>query len=179
MRDIGYLSLSEIQREHGRGTLFDSMFVFENAPIEDAIRTVTTPDGARFSPIEMESLTHYPLTVVSHMTAMRCSCLSRRFAKRCRIFGPQRSASDCCTCCVNSPTSATTPLTRWTFSRRPSVLNSSGLATRPPPDPQSATVWEMFERQVHATPDAVALTAGEWRALHLCRTPRRRRPVGA
>ena len=26
-----------------------------------------TPDGARFSPIEMESLTHYPLTVVSHL----------------------------------------------------------------------------------------------------------------
>src|ERR1700742_3102662 len=62
-----YLSLSEIQREHGRGTLFDSMFVFENAPIGDAIREVTEPDGARFSPIEMESLTHYPLTVVSHL----------------------------------------------------------------------------------------------------------------
>ena len=41
MRDIGYLSLSEIQREHGRGALFDSMFVFENAPIEDAIREVS------------------------------------------------------------------------------------------------------------------------------------------
>ena len=67
LRDIGYLSLSEIQREHGRGALFDSMFVFENAPIEDAIREVTEPGGARFSPIEMESLTHYPLTVVSHL----------------------------------------------------------------------------------------------------------------
>jgi len=41
--------------------------VFENAPIDNAIRAVTTPDGARFRPIEMESLTHYPLTVVSHM----------------------------------------------------------------------------------------------------------------
>src|SRR6185312_1360222 len=68
MRDVGYLSLSELQREHGRGTLFDSMFVFENAPISDVIRPVTEPDGAQFSPIEMESLTHYPLTVVSHMS---------------------------------------------------------------------------------------------------------------
>ena len=67
MRDIGYLSLSEIQRAHGRGTLFDSMFVFENAPVDDAIQTVTTPDGASFTPVEMESLTHYPLTVVAHL----------------------------------------------------------------------------------------------------------------
>ncbi len=51
MRDIGYLSLSELQREHGRGTMFDSLFVFENAPIEDAIRPVSTPDGARFYPV--------------------------------------------------------------------------------------------------------------------------------
>ncbi len=41
MRDIGYLSLSELQREHGRGALFDTLFVFENAPIDDAIREVT------------------------------------------------------------------------------------------------------------------------------------------
>ena len=67
MRDIGYLSLSEIQRAHGRGTLFDCLFVFENAPVSDAIRTVTTPDGASFCPVDMESLTHYPLTVVAHM----------------------------------------------------------------------------------------------------------------
>src|SRR5574337_1152650 len=68
MRDIGYFSLSELQREHGRGTLFDTLFVFENAPIEHALRPVTEPDGTRFTPVEMESLTHYPLTVVSHLT---------------------------------------------------------------------------------------------------------------
>ena len=46
MRDIGYLSLSQLQREHGHGPMFDTLFVFENAPIGDAIRTVTAPDGA-------------------------------------------------------------------------------------------------------------------------------------
>ncbi|BCI87014.1 hypothetical protein NIIDMKKI_22200 [Mycobacterium kansasii] len=60
MRDIGYLGLSELQRAHGRGALFDSLFVFENAPVEHAIRPVTTPDGACFSPVDMDSLTHYP-----------------------------------------------------------------------------------------------------------------------
>ncbi len=68
MRDIGYFSLSELQREHGHGPLFDTLFVFENAPIEHAIKTVTEPDGTRFTPVEMESLTHYPLTVVSHLS---------------------------------------------------------------------------------------------------------------
>ncbi|UGT39737.1 amino acid adenylation domain-containing protein [Nocardia yamanashiensis] len=68
MRDIGYLSLSEVQRATGHGSLFDTLFVFENAPIDDAIQEVTAPDGARFRPIEMESLAHYPLTVVSHLS---------------------------------------------------------------------------------------------------------------
>ncbi|WP_067543771.1 non-ribosomal peptide synthetase, partial [Nocardia crassostreae] len=68
MRDAGYLSLSEVQRAAGHGTLFDTLFVFENAPIDDAIQQVTTPDGAVFRPTEMESLAHYPLTVVSHLS---------------------------------------------------------------------------------------------------------------
>ncbi|GAB4583139.1 amino acid adenylation domain-containing protein [Nocardia sp. IFM 10818] len=68
MREAGYLSLSEVQRAAARGTLFDTLFVFENAPIDDAIQQVTTPDGATFRPFEMESLAHYPLTVVSHLS---------------------------------------------------------------------------------------------------------------
>ncbi|UFS95370.1 non-ribosomal peptide synthetase [Nocardia huaxiensis] len=68
MRDIGYLSLSAVQRATGHGALFDTLFVFENAPIDDAIQSVTMPDGAEFRPIEMESLAHYPLTVVSHLS---------------------------------------------------------------------------------------------------------------
>ncbi|MEV6273973.1 amino acid adenylation domain-containing protein [Nocardia sp. NPDC051832] len=68
MRDIGYLSLSAVQRATGHGALFDTLFVFENAPIDAAIQTVRMPDGATFRPIEMESLAHYPLTVVSHLS---------------------------------------------------------------------------------------------------------------
>ena len=161
MREIGYLSLSEIQREHGRGTLFDSLFVFENAPIEDAIRPVTAPDGARFSPIEMESLTHYPLTVVSHMHGDALLVLVEAICEALPHFRPAETGERLLYVLRQLPDiGADTPeaLDVLTPAER---IELSGLATRPPPDPQSATVWEIFERQVHATPDAVALTAGE------------------
>jgi mycobactin peptide synthetase MbtF len=160
MRDIGYLSLSELQQAHGRGPLFDTLFVFENAPIEEAIRPITTPDGARFCPVKMESLTHYPLTVVSHLSedtlvvlveAMRealphlpaAEILERLVAVLCQLPDIGDNTPDAL--------DILTPAER---------AELSDLATRPVPNPQSGTVWEMFERQVHATPDAVALTAG-------------------
>jgi len=69
MRDLGYLSLSTVQRASGRGgsgAVFDTLLVFENAPIGSASAGVTTEDGVRFIPVTVESLTHYPLTLVSY-----------------------------------------------------------------------------------------------------------------
>ena len=159
MRDIGYLSLSEIQRAHGRGTLFDSLFVFENAPVEAAIRTVTTPDGAQFRPVEMESLTHYPLTVVAHMSgdalvvvveAIREALPHLPAAEICeRLLGLLLRLPDV----ADETPDALDVLTaaeRAEFSDR---------AARSTPTPRG-TVWDAFERQVHATPEADALSAG-------------------
>ncbi|MXP22008.1 amino acid adenylation domain-containing protein [Gordonia sp. HNM0687] len=67
MRDHGYLGLSDIQRASGHVALFDTLFVFENAPIGAATEPVTAPDGTRFLPLAMESLAHYPLTVVAYL----------------------------------------------------------------------------------------------------------------
>jgi len=64
MRDLGYVSLATVQRAAGN-TLFDTLLVFENVPVGSATAGVTTPDGVRFIPVTVESLTHYPLTVVS------------------------------------------------------------------------------------------------------------------
>jgi mycobactin peptide synthetase MbtF len=65
MRDLGYVSLSTVQRASGNA-VFDTLVVFENAPIGSASAGVTTPDGVRFIPVTVESLTHYPLTLVSY-----------------------------------------------------------------------------------------------------------------
>ncbi|MEO6794019.1 MAG: amino acid adenylation domain-containing protein [Mycobacterium sp.] len=64
MRDLGYVSLATVQRAVGNAQ-FDTLLVFENAPIGSATAGVTTPDGVQFIPVTAESLTHYPLTVVS------------------------------------------------------------------------------------------------------------------
>lgn len=159
MRDIGYFSLAELQREHGRGPLFDTLFVFENAPIEDAIHPVSEPDGTRFTPVGMESLTHYPLTVVSHLhgeallvaveavTAMLPHLPGKQIGER--MLGVLRQLPDM---------AGETPgaLDILTASER---CELAGLATRSTPAPD-ATVWEVFERQAHVTPDADALCAG-------------------
>ncbi|MGO9355021.1 MAG: amino acid adenylation domain-containing protein [Mycobacterium sp.] len=160
LRDIGYLSLSEIQREHGRGALFDSMFVFENAPIEDAIREVTEPGGARFSPIEMESLTHYPLTVVSHLQGDALVVLVEAIRQALphlrpdwigeRLLAVLRQLPD-----VGDETAQTPDaLDILTSAERAEISNLAAVPAA------RTTVWETFEAQARATPDAVALTTG-------------------
>lgn len=67
LRDQGHLGLSEIQRSSGHGSLFDTLFIFENAPIGAATEPVSASDGTRFLPLAMESLAHYPLTVVAYL----------------------------------------------------------------------------------------------------------------
>ncbi|MFE3799919.1 amino acid adenylation domain-containing protein [Nocardia tengchongensis] len=156
MRDIGHVSLSSVQRAAGHGTLFDTLFVFENAPIDDAIRTVTAPDGARFRPIEMESLAHYPLTVVAHMSGdellvqleampaalpyLPADGLGERLLAVLRQLPGIGSATP-------DALSVVTEAERAAYS------------TVVPADAADDTdsVWRMFERQAHATPEAIAL----------------------
>jgi mycobactin peptide synthetase MbtF len=159
MREVGYLSLSELQRAHGRGPLFDTLFVFENAPIGEAIRPITTPDGAHFCPVKMESLTHYPLTVVSHLSddmlvvlveAVREALPHLPAAEICeRLVAVLRQLPD-----IGDETSDA--LDVLTSAER---AEFNDLAARSVPAVDD-TVWAMFERQVRSTPDAVALTTG-------------------
>lgn len=163
MRGIGYLSLSELQRAHGSGALFDTLFVFENAPLQDAVRPVTTADGARFSPVAGESLTHYPLTVVSHLIDDRLIVVVEAI----REALPHLSGAQLCERLV-----AVLRQLPGIGDRTPEALDVLTAAERAECDrrtravaPVDATVWELFERQTRATPGAVALTAadgGRW-----------------
>ncbi|MFC8383155.1 amino acid adenylation domain-containing protein [Nocardia sp. NPDC057272] len=171
MRDIGYLSLSTLQRAAGHGALFDTLFVFENAPIDDAIQTVTAPDGARFRPIEMESLAHYPLTVVSHLSDGELLVLVEAIPALLGHLDPADLGARMLTVLRTLPTldaAATTDAIDLLTEAEHAELRSAATDTTAPP---TATPWELFERQTTATPDAIALTtaSGEvftYRALH-------------
>ncbi len=159
MRDIGYLSLSELQREHGRGSLFDTLFVFENAPIEDAIRPVTQPDGACFSPIEMESLTHYPLTVVSHLADDALVVLVELIRQALPHFRSAEVGERLLAVLRQLPDIGNETPDRLDILTPAERAEFDVLAALSVPAAES-TVWETFEQQVLATPDAVALTTG-------------------
>lgn len=171
MRDIGYLSLSTLQRAAGHGALFDTLFVFENAPIDDAIQTVTAPDGAQFRPIEMESLAHYPLTVVSHLSDGELLVLVEAIPALLGHLDPADLGARMLTVLRTLSTldagATTESIDLLTASEHAELLSAATDITPAP----TATPWELFAQQAAATPDAIALTttAGEvftYRALH-------------
>ncbi|CAM4431902.1 non-ribosomal peptide synthetase [Nocardia ninae] len=170
MRDVGYLSLSSVQRIAGHGALFDTLFVFENAPIGDAINTVTASDGTCFRPIEMESLAHYPLTVVSHLSDGDLVVLVEAMPAAL----PHLSAAE-----IGDRLLSVLRQLPDIGDATPDALDILTAAERdefcsPAIDSASAaesTVWELFERQAQRTPEASALTTGAgerytYRALH-------------
>ncbi len=163
MRGIGYLSLSELQRADGRGSLFDTLFVFENAPLHDAIRPVTTSDGTRFSAVSGESLTHYPLTVVSHQIDDRLIVVVEAIAEALQHFPGAQICERMVAVLRQLPgIGDRTPeaLEVLTAAERAECFRHAELAPRP-----EANVWESFQRQALATPEALALTTsdgGRW-----------------
>lgn len=159
LRDISYLSLSELQRAHGHGGLFDTLFVFENAPFEAAIAPVTTADGARFEPVTGESLTHYPLTVVAHLMGDELVIVIEAIREALPHLSPTALGERIVAVLRQLPDiDDGTPdaLDILTPAERAAL---GAVATRFAPPPE-ATVWAMFERQVRATPEAIALTTG-------------------
>ncbi|MFC4377402.1 amino acid adenylation domain-containing protein [Nocardia halotolerans] len=171
MRDIGYLSLSTLQRAAGHGALFDTLFVFENAPIDDAIQTVTAPDGAQFRPVEMESLAHYPLTVVSHLSDGELLVLVEAIPALLGHLDPADLGARMLTILRTLPTLDATAtidaIDLLTVAEHDELRSAARDVVAAP----TLTPWELFEHQAVATPDAIALTttAGEvftYRALH-------------
>lgn len=158
MRDIGYVSLSALQRAEGAAALFDTMFVFENAPISDAVREIATSNGARFRPVEMESLAHYPLTVVSHMHGESLLVMIEAIPEALQYFSGSSIGERLVSVLRQLPDIGDgTPDAL-------DVLNAgerAGIAiTASAIDESAVSVWELFERQAALRPDAVALTAG-------------------
>ncbi|WP_409317001.1 non-ribosomal peptide synthase/polyketide synthase [Pseudomonas sp. KCJK9016] len=70
LREFEHTPLAQIQRWAGQGgdALFDSLMVFENYPIAEALEH-GAPQGLRFGPVENHEQTNYPLTLLVHLGA--------------------------------------------------------------------------------------------------------------
>ncbi|WP_078311765.1 MULTISPECIES: non-ribosomal peptide synthetase [unclassified Mycobacterium] len=156
MRDIGYLSLSALQRAEGSAALFDTLFVFENAPIGDAAQAVEMADGTRFRPVEMESLAHYPLTVVSHMHGDSLLVLIEAIPEALPHVSGASIGERLVSVLRQLPEIGDrTPdaLDVLTARERAEIVVTPSAA-----DPSVASVWELFAAQAAENPDGIALT---------------------
>ncbi|MEU2041173.1 amino acid adenylation domain-containing protein [Nocardia niwae] len=155
MRDLAYVSLSAIQRSLGSGTLFDTLFVFENAPMSDILRPIDLADGVRVAPITSESLTHYPLAVTSFVYEGQLVVTIEAVQAALRTLSGPGIGARLLSVLRQLPAIG---------ERGPDALDVllPGESARPPAeitaDVRGVTVWELFARQVAATPDALALS---------------------
>ncbi|MEU1547992.1 amino acid adenylation domain-containing protein [Nocardia sp. NPDC005745] len=155
MRDLAYVSLSAIQRSVGSGTLFDTLFVYENAPMSDVLRPIEAAGGVRFRPITSESLTHYPLAVTSFLYEGQLVVTVEAVRAALRTLSGPDVAARLISVLRQLPEIG---------ERGPNALDVllPGESARPPAavaeDVRGATIWELFARQVAATPDALALS---------------------
>lgn len=159
MRDVGYLGLSSVQRATGHSALFDTLFVVENAPMDAATKPATTEDGVTFRPVPTGNLTHYPLTVVAFPDGdelmMTVEAVQQAVPFRSADIGAclltvLSRLPDCSGTRVGE-LDVLSPLAQTELLREGSTPALAEYDS-------STTIFDLFEQQVIATPDALALT---------------------
>ncbi|EGD54948.1 non-ribosomal peptide synthetase [Gordonia neofelifaecis] len=173
MRDLGFLGLADIARTAGTSNLFDTLFVYENAPIGSATEPVTAADGTRFLPLAMESLSHYPLTVVAYELDGELVVMTESVAEWLGPIDPAQVIERMIAVLRALPEAADAPADTLdalldherVWASRP----SAGTAL-----PAGTTAIGLFAEQADRTPDALALVAddGTWTYAELLRRAR-------
>ncbi|MGB3709917.1 amino acid adenylation domain-containing protein [Gordonia sp. (in: high G+C Gram-positive bacteria)] len=169
MRDRGFLGLADIARAAGTANLFDTLFVYENAPIGSATDAVTAADGTRFLPLAMESLSHYPLTVVAYELDGELVIMTESVDDALGPIDPGRVIDRIISVLQQLPAAADKPVATLDVlleHEKEWVAKTAGG----PSLPAGTTAVGLFVEQVRATPEAIALVAddGRWtyRDLH-------------
>ncbi|WP_354683022.1 amino acid adenylation domain-containing protein [Cupriavidus necator] len=153
-REHEHAPLYDIQRWAGQGgqALFDSIVVFENYPVDTALRRA--PAGLAFSDVRNRAETNYPLTLVfAHTDTLRLTC---RF-DRAVLAEPQAQqlAQSLFAVLRQMAADAARPLGQ--LGLVPPARDPACAERRRTPAPQLA--HRRFEAHAAATPDAVALAA--------------------
>ncbi|WP_372436036.1 amino acid adenylation domain-containing protein [Williamsia soli] len=158
MRELGFLSLSAVQRAGGRGSLFDTLFVFENAPIGAVTEPISLGDGTRFLPVAMESLAHYPLTIAAYQLGVNLVVMTEAIDGALPHLPPAEIAERILLVLRQLPDAADSGPDHLEV-RLADEVTGDELSVSAPDAVPSGTIADIFARQVDATPDAPALTS--------------------
>ena len=158
MLNAYHLGLSEIQREVGFERLFDTLFVFENYPIDPSILKRTYA-GIRIGKVEMLDGAHYPMSLMvapGERLHVRVDYDPARFSReQAEVIGEQfvrllRSA-------VEHFEVSWHDLQLLSNEEREQILQEFNNTSR---DLTCLTAAQIFERQAALTPDLDAVVQG-------------------
>ncbi|GAA1987778.1 non-ribosomal peptide synthetase [Kitasatospora viridis] len=149
-----HTALTDLHAATGRGTLFDTLVVFENYPVDPA--ALRLPGAPVIADVQVRDGVHYPLRLqvlpgqrlriaLDHRPDLLDREQVRRIAQRLRQLLPAMAADPHC------------PVARLdllTPEERELVQQTWNATDHPVPD---TTLAELIERQVARTPDATAL----------------------
>ena len=161
LREHEFTALSDVQRWAGRAgePLFDSLLVFENFPIAEALQQ-GAPDGLRFSLPDNHERTNYPLT----LAAVSEGHLSLTWSYLLSHFSPSVIArmSQHLACLLNAmvaaPQARLGELPLLSEGERQQLLHD----WNPAPEPQTGhCVHQLIEAQAAIRPEATALIAAD------------------
>ncbi len=159
LREFEHTALLDIQRWAGQGgeALFDSLLVFENYPIAQALEQ-GAPDGLRFGPPLTQEQTSYPLTLLVglerqlsvHMSYQHSSfsadTVQRLAAHLAQLLGQMTDGGERCL----------GELSMLAFDEHQRLTHDWNPLDAP--FDQGLCIHQMIARQAQASPDALAVT---------------------
>ncbi|WP_432760418.1 amino acid adenylation domain-containing protein [Pseudomonas entomophila] len=165
LREHEHTALFDVQRWAGLGdNLFDTLLVFENFPISEALQQ-GAPDGLRFSEVRNREQTSFPLTLAvihGERLVLHLSFDSRSFP----TATLQRLGEQLAALLARLPGQVDLPLAELaSLDEREQVRLAS---FNPPAEAfdDSLCVHQLIERQAEREPTALALIDGERRLDH-------------
>ena len=159
MLNVYHLGLSEIQRGAGFEQLFDTIFVFENYPLDRSLLTHAFA-GLRIAGAEMRDGAHYPLALMIAPGKQLCVRLDHDPAR----FSREQAATIAARfirlleSAVAQPDVAWHQLDLFTAGERRALLEGFNDTSRPVP---ATTMAAIFEERVAHAPQAIAIVQGE------------------
>uniref|UniRef100_UPI0025D47465 non-ribosomal peptide synthetase n=1 Tax=Pseudomonas sp. UBA4617 TaxID=1947318 RepID=UPI0025D47465 len=162
LREFEHTPLYDLQHWAGQGgdALFDSILVFENYPVAEALQQ-GAPAGLRFGDVAVQEQTNYPLTLVVELGAM----LSMRYSHDRALWSDEH---------VGRLAGYFATLLRALTESADAVIGELPLLDQPERQrlvegwndtqaayPDERSIHQLIEAQVFATPDAPALVFGE------------------